>query len=68
MKISRFALILWLALASFAWAQNPPLSPTPPGTPVPDASEPSKTTARERTIYVPFEKLEQVFEQVSLEE
>jgi len=56
MKTSRFALSLWLALALSAGAQNPPAAPPA------DSPEPPKTVTKERTIYVPFEKLEQVFE------
>ncbi len=64
MKTSRFVAMLWLLLASLAFSQEPvpPLSlPLPLPTPAPPVVPP-KTITKEQTIYVPFEKLEQVFE------
>ncbi len=57
MKFAQFLTTLWLAFASLVTAQEaaPPVAP-PPGTP------PPKVITRENTIYVPFEKLEEVFE------
>ena len=74
MKISRLVLAAQLALASFAFAQDP----APPSTyalkawlqalaaaAFPQAAlkpaEPAKTITKEQTIYVPYDKLEDVF-------
>src|SRR4029434_4227268 len=54
MKSSRLAPFVWLAFGILAFAQNP-APPTPP-------VDPPKTITKEQTIYVPFDKLEQVFE------
>jgi hypothetical protein len=57
MKIARFLTSIWLTLAGFALAQNP-LAPEP-ATPGP---QPPKVITKENTIYVPFDKLEEIFE------
>ena len=57
MKIAPFLAALWLTLGAWAPAQNP-ASPAPPG----PAPEPPKVITKENTVYVPFEKLEEVFE------
>jgi hypothetical protein len=75
MKISRFVTILWLALGSHAIAQDPAPPTTDAlkarleeiaaeafGPKTAPPAEPPKTITKEQTIYVPFEKLEQVFE------
>src|SRR6185503_332503 len=68
MKFSRFVAPLLAAIASAAFAQEPP-PPTPPPTPpvlpapVQPATlpQPPKIITKEQTVYIPFEKLEEVF-------
>src|SRR5882724_7119345 len=55
MKFSRLAAPLLAAIASSAFAQEPP----PPTAPVPP--QPPKVITKEQTIYIPFDKLEEVF-------
>jgi hypothetical protein len=57
MNIPRFATILWLVFGSLALAQEPVAVPAP--APPPEAL---KTVTKEQTVFVPFEKLEEVFE------
>ncbi len=55
MKLSRLLALVLPAFALTAFAQEPP--PTPPATPTPP-----KVITKEHTVFVPFEKLEEVFE------
>jgi len=57
MKTLRLAVAAFLAAASFAFPQEPA-----PAEPPKAAPEPPKTLTTERSIFVPFEKLEEVFE------
>src|SRR5436190_10585735 len=67
-KYLRFAILLaGLLDGTFVVAQEPapPAPPAPPTPPVPMVTprpEPPRTITKEQTIYVPFEKLEEVFE------
>ncbi len=55
-SLPRLALLLWLPLGFGLHAQEPPPI-LPPGAPAP-----APTVTKEQSIYIPFEKLEQVFE------
>ena len=59
MKLSRLLALVLPAFALIAFSQEPP--PVPPVIP-PSAPTPPKIITKEHTIFVPFEKLEEVFE------
>ncbi len=58
MKILRLLALLFPALLVIASAQEPP--PVPPAPPIAPV-QPPKVITKEQTIFVPFEKLEEVF-------
>lgn len=63
MKFAHLLTTLWLAFASLLHAQEtvPPVAP-PPVAPPAMPPTPPKVITKEHTIFVPFEKLEEVFE------